>query len=151
MVEGLEGKCRESEREAERLREAAVDTRGLLETISSDKEALSRAVSQNRELKTQLEELQEAFVRMSRGSMELASELESERYQLTRLRAQLQETGEEKARGGRGEEEEEDGLAAEVGTQTVWEGEDEEEVDNGIVMAPPNTDMLQVRMLFLLS
>ena len=40
------------------------DKAELLENIQSDKTALSRALTQNRDLKTQLAELQNGFVKM---------------------------------------------------------------------------------------
>jgi hypothetical protein len=40
------------------------DRSSLLETVQSDKTALSRALSQNKELKNQLAELQNGFVKM---------------------------------------------------------------------------------------
>jgi len=48
----------------ERATEATVDKDRLLEVIQSDKTALSRAVAQNKELKNQLAELQNSFVKM---------------------------------------------------------------------------------------
>lgn len=43
-------------------------------------------MSQNKELKTQIVELQDAFVRMSQQNMELASELDSERLRVAKLK-----------------------------------------------------------------
>jgi len=48
----------------ERAAEATVDKDRLLEVMQSDKTALSRAVAQNKELKNQLAELQNSFVKM---------------------------------------------------------------------------------------
>jgi len=50
--------------EVERLGNSTADKDKLLETIQSDKTALSRAVAQNKELKNQLGELQNGFVKM---------------------------------------------------------------------------------------
>ena len=44
--------------------EQAGDKVHLLESIQSDRTALSRALSQNKELKGQLEELQQGFVKI---------------------------------------------------------------------------------------
>lgn len=48
------------------MQDDQVDQSRLLETMQSDKVAASRAVTQNRELKKQLEELQSGFVAMVR-------------------------------------------------------------------------------------
>lgn len=54
----------ELEFEVERMGNSTADKDKLLETIQSDKTALSRAVAQNKELKNQLAELQNGFVKM---------------------------------------------------------------------------------------
>ncbi len=46
---------------------------------------LSRATSQNKELKAQIAELQDAFVRLSQQNMELASDLDTERLRVAQL------------------------------------------------------------------
>ena len=113
----------EGEREGERLRESAIDSGALLETMSRDKEALSRAVAQNRELKTQLVELQDGFVRLSQQNMELALDVETERFHVSQLTRQLEAASQS--------QEEEEGLGedkrAEIGIQTRWEEREEEE------------------------
>ena len=48
----------------ERAAEATVDKDRLLELMQGDKTALSRAIAQNKELKNQLAELQNSFVKM---------------------------------------------------------------------------------------
>jgi len=48
----------------ERATEATVDKDRLLEVMQGDKTALSRAIAQNKELKNQLAELQNSFVKM---------------------------------------------------------------------------------------
>ena len=50
-----------------------------------------RAVSQNKELKLNLAELQDAFVRLSQQNMELASELETERHRVGELQRLVKE------------------------------------------------------------
>ena len=117
------------------MRETAVDSQRLLDTMSQDKEALSRAVAQNKELKTQLEEIQEAFIRMSQQNMELATELESEKFHVSQLKKiQLLQSDREEdgvmKNGGK------DIVVSEVGIQTSWEE------DDGV--ASPTTDVLQV-------
>lgn len=48
----------------EQMGEDTCDKTKLLENIQSDKTALSRAMTQNKELKSQLAELQNGFVKM---------------------------------------------------------------------------------------
>ena len=55
-----------------------VDQQSLLTTVSHDKETLSRVVSQNKELKKNLGELQDAFVLRTNQNAELADSLETE-------------------------------------------------------------------------
>ena len=119
----------EGEREGERLRDGAVDSRALLETMSRDKEALSRAVAQNRQLKTQLSELQDGFVRLSQQNMELASDLETQRFHVSQLEKMEQEREAEKEVVERGTQTSHDGggTVGEVGTQTTAKEEEEEE------------------------
>eukprot|EP00731_Ephydatia_muelleri_P023993 Em0016g264a len=80
----------ELEAKLERLQEQVVDQKGLLTTISQDKETISRAMAQNKELKNHLAELQEAFVKQSHQSMELASELETAKRRWSQLEGQLE-------------------------------------------------------------
>lgn len=56
-VEGLE-------MEVERSKTKEVDTSQLLEVMQSDKVAAARALTQNKQLKEQLEELQSGFIIM---------------------------------------------------------------------------------------
>ena len=53
----------------ERAAEATVDKDRLLEVMQGDKTALSRAIAQNKELKNQLAELQNSFVKMVRTTL----------------------------------------------------------------------------------
>jgi hypothetical protein len=57
--------------ELQRFADSQVDHTKLLENMQSDKTALSRATAQNRELKTQLTELQNGFVKMVRCILQL--------------------------------------------------------------------------------
>lgn len=57
----------ELEREAERWGEQAEMRKQMLEDMQSDRTTISRALSQNRELKEQLAELQDSFVRLVRS------------------------------------------------------------------------------------
>ena len=83
------------EEELSRVRGEVVDQQSLMATISQDKESISRAVAQNKDLKEQLAELQEAYVQKSHQNMELASSLDSEKYRGQKLTQQLTEMEEE--------------------------------------------------------
>ena len=58
----------ELEQQLEKVSSSSVDQDKLLETMQSDKTALSRAMAQNKELKAQFLELQEQFVKMVKHS-----------------------------------------------------------------------------------
>lgn len=62
----------ELERAAECWGEQAEERKQILETMQNDRTTISRALSQNRELKEQLAELQNGFVRLVRGPSPLA-------------------------------------------------------------------------------
>ncbi|XP_033122047.1 golgin subfamily A member 2-like [Anneissia japonica] len=62
------------------LREEATNRASLLESVQGDKATISRALSQNKELKTQLQELQNAFVKMSNDNMELTTKVQTEEH-----------------------------------------------------------------------
>ncbi len=64
MLSEREDKLQELEMTVQRLQDNAVDSDSLLESMQSDKTALSRAIAQNKELKVQLAELQNGFVKM---------------------------------------------------------------------------------------
>ncbi len=57
-------RIQELESAVARLGEDAVDRVSLLEDMQSDKETISRAIQQNKDLKDQLEELQKGFVQI---------------------------------------------------------------------------------------
>lgn len=54
----------ELEQQVEQMGSEVEDRTQLLESVQSDRTALSRALSQNKELKIQLAELQNGFVKM---------------------------------------------------------------------------------------
>ncbi|ELT96212.1 hypothetical protein CAPTEDRAFT_209723 [Capitella teleta] len=68
------------EMNVQRLGDTQVDREKLLETMQNDKTALSRALAQNKQLKTQLAELQNGFVKMSNDNMALLSQLQGEQH-----------------------------------------------------------------------
>ncbi|KFO31894.1 Golgin subfamily A member 2 [Fukomys damarensis] len=82
------------EREAEVWGEQAEERRQILESMQSDRTTISRAVSQNRELKEQLAELQDGFIRLTNENMEMTNALQSEQHvkkELAKKLGQLQE------------------------------------------------------------
>ncbi|CAF0985360.1 unnamed protein product, partial [Didymodactylos carnosus] len=60
--------------------ENVVDHGKLLETMQSDKMALSRAMAQNKQLKEQFEELQEGFIKLSNDNMNLTNRIQAEEH-----------------------------------------------------------------------
>ncbi|XP_077504349.1 golgin subfamily A member 2-like isoform X2 [Amblyomma americanum] len=79
----------------ERLREDHVESSRLLEAIQSEKVAASRALSQNRELKRQLEEMQDVFVKLSNDKLELTEQLQKEQHVTKELGERLGQQEEE--------------------------------------------------------
>ncbi|XP_040818722.1 golgin subfamily A member 2 isoform X3 [Ochotona curzoniae] len=72
----------------------AEERKQILETMQNDRTTISRALTQNRELKEQLAELQNGFVRLTNDNMELTSSLQSEQHvknELAKKLGQLQE------------------------------------------------------------
>lgn len=61
----------ELEKAVQRYNEESVDRQQILEDMQSDKATISRALSQNRELKEQLAELQNGFVKLVCPAMHL--------------------------------------------------------------------------------
>lgn len=57
----------------------------LLEQIHSDKQTISRALTQNNELKAQLVELQDAFVRVTQEKADLMNRLQAEEFKTKQL------------------------------------------------------------------
>ncbi|KAI5937971.1 Golgin subfamily A member 2 [Manis javanica] len=84
----------ELERAAECWGEQAEERRQILESMHSDRTTISRALAQNRELKEQLAELQNGFVRLTNENMEITSALQAEQHvkkELAKKLGQLQE------------------------------------------------------------
>ncbi|XP_017579786.2 golgin subfamily A member 2 isoform X2 [Pygocentrus nattereri] len=94
LVQEQETRLEELERQADRASEEAQDKLRILEDVQSDKATISRALTQNRELKDQLAELQNGFVKLTNENMELTSALQSEQHikkEIARKMGQLQE------------------------------------------------------------
>ncbi|XP_051022879.1 golgin subfamily A member 2 isoform X6 [Acomys russatus] len=89
-----EGRLLELEQEAQRWSEQAEERKQILDSMQSDRTTISRALSQNRELKEQLAELQNGFVRLTNENMEITSALQSEQHvkkELAKKLGELQE------------------------------------------------------------
>ncbi|KAM9441035.1 golgin subfamily A member 2 isoform 5-T5 [Clarias gariepinus] len=94
LVQEQETRLEELETQAQRAAEEAHDKLRILEDVQSDKATISRALAQNRELKDQLAELQNGFVKLTNENMELTSALQSEQHvkkEIARKMGQLQE------------------------------------------------------------
>ncbi|CAM4547303.1 unnamed protein product [Leuciscus chuanchicus] len=94
LVQEQEVRLEELERQAERAAEDAQDRLRILEDVQSDKATISRALAQNRDLKDQLAEFQNGFVKLTNENMELTSALQSEHHikkEIARKMGQLQE------------------------------------------------------------
>ncbi|XP_051523327.1 golgin subfamily A member 2 isoform X2 [Myxocyprinus asiaticus] len=94
LVQEQEMRLEELERLAERAAEDTQDRLRILEDVQSDKATISRALAQNRELKDQLAEFQNGFVKLTNENMELTSALQSEQHikkEIARKMGQLQE------------------------------------------------------------
>nr|XP_055054262.1 golgin subfamily A member 2 isoform X4 [Misgurnus anguillicaudatus] len=94
LVQEQEVRLDELERQVERSAENSQDRLRILEDVQSDKATISRALAQNRDLKDQLAELQNGFVKLTNENMELTSALQSEQHikkEIARKMGQLQE------------------------------------------------------------
>ncbi|XP_053651622.2 golgin subfamily A member 2 isoform X2 [Cherax quadricarinatus] len=78
LVDQLSCNVEELEMKIERSHTEEVDTSQLLAAMQSDKVAAARALTQNKQLKEQLEELQSGFIIMSNKKLELTEKLEKE-------------------------------------------------------------------------
>ncbi|XP_031572614.1 golgin subfamily A member 2-like [Actinia tenebrosa] len=99
-----------------RLEEDAADKASLLESVQGDKETISRALKQNKELKEKLEQIEDRFVKLTNDNMELATQIETEKHVSRELAIKLSETAVEL-------EETKDKLSKSDGELTVKTGE----------------------------
>ncbi|XP_013784267.1 golgin subfamily A member 2-like [Limulus polyphemus] len=95
LLEERESKLEELESALSRQQETQVDKTRLLETMQSEKVAASRAMAQNRQLKQQLEELQDGFVKLNDDKLKLTDELYHEQHISKELGERLSEQEEE--------------------------------------------------------
>ncbi|XP_066436578.1 golgin subfamily A member 2 isoform X3 [Eleutherodactylus coqui] len=85
----------ELEKTLQRHSEDNVDKQQILENMQSDKATISRALTQNRQLKEHLAELQNGFVKLTNENLELTNGLQSEQHvkkELAKKLGQLQES-----------------------------------------------------------
>ncbi|KAM8934514.1 golgin subfamily A member 2 [Pelodytes ibericus] len=85
----------ELEKTLQRQSEDNVDKQQILENMQSDKATISRALTQNRQLKEHLAELQNGFVKLTNENLEITSGLQTEQHvkkELAKKLGQLQET-----------------------------------------------------------
>ena len=95
FIEEKEGHIVDLENSMARIKDEAVDRESVLQNMQSDKTALSRAMAQNKQLKQQLSELQNGFVKMSNDNMEMMSGLTSEQHVSKELAARLSQQEDE--------------------------------------------------------
>ncbi|XP_063792687.1 golgin subfamily A member 2 isoform X3 [Pseudophryne corroboree] len=90
-----EERLQELESTLQRQSEDSVDKQQILENMQSDKATISRALTQNRQLKEQLAEFQNGFVKLTNENLELTNGLQSELHvkkELAKRLGQLQES-----------------------------------------------------------
>ncbi|XP_062515535.1 golgin subfamily A member 2-like [Corticium candelabrum] len=76
---------------AKRLSEEAVDRTEMMNSMQNDKETISRLLLQHKESKSQLEEMQTGFVKVTNDKMQLASDLQTYKHHNKQLQAKLDE------------------------------------------------------------
>ncbi|XP_076057883.1 golgin subfamily A member 2-like [Oratosquilla oratoria] len=89
LIEEQASKIETLEVNVERSKTEEVDTDQLLATMQSDKVAATRALTQNKQLKEQLEELQNGFILMSNKKLELTEKLEVELHSKKALNKEI--------------------------------------------------------------
>ncbi|CAF0730098.1 unnamed protein product [Adineta steineri] len=72
-----------------KVQENMVDHEKLLQATHEDKTTLSRAIAQNKQLKEQLTELQDGFIKMSNDNMNLTNQIQATDYLNKQLNEQL--------------------------------------------------------------
>lgn len=77
LLQEKESRIYELQNTIESTNTSAVEQGKLLEEARNDKSTISRVLVQNKQLKVQLQEIQEGFIRMSNDKMQLATDLTS--------------------------------------------------------------------------
>uniref|UniRef100_A0A1B6EI66 Golgin subfamily A conserved domain-containing protein n=1 Tax=Cuerna arida TaxID=1464854 RepID=A0A1B6EI66_9HEMI len=122
LREGLQeraARIQELEVTVERLETERPDTANLQAAIESDKVAASRAMAQNNNLKKQLEELQEALIKMSNNKLELTQQLQQEQHLSRGLTERLEQLQESKITEVEKSQQTENPSLQEFGSQTT--------------------------------
>ncbi|XP_060056233.1 golgin subfamily A member 2-like isoform X2 [Erinaceus europaeus] len=78
LVQGY--RLAELEREAEIWGDQAETRKKILETMENDRTTISRAMLQNQQLKEQLAELQDGFIKLTNDNVEITNALQSEQH-----------------------------------------------------------------------
>ncbi|KAL1124711.1 hypothetical protein AAG570_001334, partial [Ranatra chinensis] len=89
MLENKDEKITELENRLEQLQSNVPDAKLLQAAMESDKVAATRAIAQNNELKQNLSDMREAFIRLSNNKLELMEQLEKEQQCTAELREEL--------------------------------------------------------------
>ncbi|KAL8596529.1 hypothetical protein ACOMHN_041591 [Nucella lapillus] len=89
LLEEREARVLTLEQQVEQMGSQVEDRTSLLESVQSDRTALSRALTQNKDLKAQLAELQNGFVKLSNDNMELVTHLQAGQHSTNDLSARL--------------------------------------------------------------
>ncbi|XP_001601237.1 golgin subfamily A member 2 [Nasonia vitripennis] len=76
-------------KELQDIREQSVEASKLAKALQGEQLGASRAVSQNQQLKTQLDEMHDAFIALSNTKLDLTEQLQAERTIGKKLNAQL--------------------------------------------------------------
>ncbi|CAM2700448.1 unnamed protein product [Rotaria socialis] len=79
----------ELEESSGKVHENSMDHEKLLQTIHDDKTTISRAITQNKQLKDQLTELQDSFIKMSNDNMNLTNQIQAQEYLNKQLNERL--------------------------------------------------------------
>lgn len=97
----------------------------LLDQVHNEKQALSRAIQQNKDLKKQLEELQDAFVNVTQENLNLTTKLQSHEFSLKQMDVVVEENKQLKANSPAKEESKDQSK----GDALKWD--DDSEADTG--------------------
>jgi chromosome segregation ATPase len=92
------GRISSLELELEEEKRLTGDKEGLLSSVASEQVAASRALAQNRAMKKQMDELQDAFIKMSHSKMSFADQYENEK-RVNQLLSEKLHDGEEEVKG----------------------------------------------------
>lgn len=98
----------------------------LLDQVHNEKQALSRAIQQNKDLKKQLEELQDAFVNVTQENLNLTTKLQTQEFNLKQMDVVVEENRQLKANSPAKQESKD-----QSGDALKWGDESEEDTETG--------------------